>query len=407
MAEMDLGQSSGSPTHGWTPQTQTNNAVENTVAEAKSGPSSYSFPSDLQQIQFYPEQIKFSIYERLGIDLKNLKKTILDDKASFVNSDKPVKEAEEEFKSSVFTDDPNGLTAEQQRKAATKNIDELREKTKKTLGGQIFDTGAKLITQIKEGVEIRQGQNTKLKSSIYLPMPKEAAYNESVSWASSELGAVGAVLQGGLKDAAAGVALASAAMGAGGAAGGILGKLMGSGVGGAVIGAIASDGVQKGIESAVGIKSNPYKEQTFEGIDFRKFSFSWTFNPASQTEVKELGNIIRTFRALSKPSFKGGSGIFHYPHEYQIEFLTYTSNGIRTKGSDETLDTNPHLPQVKYCVCTAVNTNFATKEWRSFEGGAPIEVSLQLDFEETELITQDDVMGSTSIGRFKETGRTF
>lgn len=387
MAEMDLGQSSGSSTHGWTPQTQTNNAVENKVAEAKSGSSSYSFPSDLQQIQFYPEQIKFSIYERLGIDLKVIKEKIVGDVKKFVNSPEALKKAEEE--------------------GDAKAIEAAEKQAKKKVIGQVFDTGGAVVDKIIEGVKLRQGQNTKLKSSIYLPMPKEAAYNESVSWASSDLGSIGAVMKGGLSDAAAGAALASAAIGIGGATGGILGKIMGAGVGGAVVGAFASDSLQKGIESSVGIKTNPYKEQTFEGIDFRKFSFSWTFNPASQTEVKELGNIIRTFRALSKPSFKGGSGIFHYPHEYQIEFLTYASNGIRTKGSDETLDTNPHLPQLKYCVCTAVNTNFATKEWRSFEGGAPIEVSLQLDFEETELITEDDVMGSTSVGRFKETGRTF
>jgi hypothetical protein len=386
------------------------NALERKIAEAKKGPSQQSFPSDLQKIQFYPEQIKFSIYQRLGIDLQKLKQTIVGDAKEFVGRDVSLKEAEDVFKAKKFTDVPNGLTAEQQRKDATKNIEELREQSKTSTGGQVVKTTKKLITTIKEGVSLRQGQNTakNLKSTIYLPMPKENTFNESVSWTSSELGAIGGVLQGNVKGAAAGAALASAAMGMGGAAGGILGKLMGSGVGGAVIGAIASDGVQKGIESAVGIKSNPYKEQTFEGIDFRKFSFSWTFNPASQTEVKELGNIIRTFRALSKPSFQGGSGIFHYPHEYQIEFLSYkiieTQYGMRV---GDTLDTNPHLPSIKYCVCTAVNTNFATKEWRSFEGGAPIEVSLQLDFEETELITEDDVMGSTSVGRFTESKRRF
>ncbi len=358
------------------------NALERKIAEAKKGPSQQSFPSDLQKIQFYPEQIKFSIYQRLGIDLQKLKQTIVGDVKKFAaKRDIPLKQADE-FR-----------TAEEVKNA--------QEQAKKSLGGQVVDTGKKLLGTIQEGVSIRQGQNTvkNLKSTIYLPMPRENTFNESVSWSPSELGAVGGVLKGDLGGAAAGTALASAAMGMGGATGGILGKIMGGGMGGAVVGALASDGVQKGIESAVGIKSNPYKEQTFEGIDFRKFSFSWTFNPASQTEVADLGVIIQTFRALSKPSFQGGSGIFHYPHEYQIEFLTYNEY--------DQLDPNPHLPQIKYCVCTAVNTNFATKEWRSFEGGAPIEVSLQLDFEETELITQDDVMGSTSVGRFAGTNRRF
>lgn len=371
------------------------NQVENTIANAKQlgSANQHSFPSDLQNIMFYPEQIKFSIYRRLGIDLQVLKKTIVTDAKKFVNSPKALKEAQESG------------DAEAIRKA--------EEQAKKTTGEQVIDTGKKVLNRIEEGIKLRQGLNTvdNLKSTIYLPMPKENAFNESISWASSELGAVGAVMSGDLQGAAAGTALASAAMGMGGAAGGILGSIMGGGVGGAVVGALASDGVQKGIESALGIKKNPFKEQTFEGIDFRKFSFSWTFNPASETEVLDLHNIIQTFRALSKPSFtEGKGGIFNYPHEYQIEFLTYSGNtGALGRGKqvDETLDTNPYLPQLKYCVCTAVNTNFATKEWRSFQGGAPIEVSLQLDFEETELITEGDVRGSTSVGRFKRSGRKF
>ena len=65
------------------------------------------------------------------------------------------------------------------------------------------------------------------------------------------------------------------------------------------------------------------------------------------------------------------------------------------------------MPEIKYCICTSVNTNFATKEWRSFEGGAPVEVSLQLDFEETELITKEDVEGDTKVGRWAEKGSYF
>jgi hypothetical protein len=372
------------------------NQVENTIANAKQSGSAnqHSFPSDLQNIMFYPEQIKFSIYRRLGIDLQVLKKTIITDVDNFAKGGKDAIKAAQ---------DKNDAAA----------VKAAEEQAKKSLIGQVKDTSVKLFNRIEEGIKLRQGLNTvdNLKSTIYLPMPKENAFNESISWASSELGAVGAVMSGDLQGAAAGTALASAAMGMGGATGGILGSIMGGGVGGAVVGALASDGVQKGIESALGIKKNPFKEQTFEGIDFRKFSFSWTFNPASETEVLDLHNIIQTFRALSKPSFtEGKGGIFNYPHEYQIEFLTYSGNtGALGRGKqvDETLDTNPHLPQLKYCVCTAVNTNFATKEWRSFQGGAPIEVSLQLDFEETELITEGDVMGSTSVGRFKRSGRKF
>ena len=226
-------------------------------------------------------------------------------------------------------------------------------------------------------------------------MAKEVTFNDSVSWAGTDLGGMGALLQGEVVAGGAAAALSMAALGASSAGGGILGKILGSSVGGTIAGVLAADGLQKGIESAVGIKANPYKEQTFEGIDFRKFSFSYMFQPKNQTEVNDLDTVIRSFRAYSKPSISEVSnGIFNYPHEFQIEFLTHDSGG------QDTLETNIHLPELKYCICTNVSTNFATREWRSFDGGAPVEISLQLDFEETELITQEDVLGNTKVGRF-------
>ena len=42
-------------------------------------------------------------------------------------------------------------------------------------------------------------------------------------------------------------------------------------------------------------------------------------------------------------------------------------------------------------VCKSVNTNYTTAGWRSFENGAPTSVTLQLGFEEIDIITSDDV----------------
>ena len=64
--------------------------------------------------------------------------------------------------------------------------------------------------------------------------------------------------------------------------------------------------------------------------------------------------------------------------------------------------TNKFIPQIKYCICTSVATNFTGGgSWRSFEEGAPTDVQLSLSFQETEIITQEDVFGKTEVGRFK------
>ena len=69
--------------------------------------------------------------------------------------------------------------------------------------------------------------------------------------------------------------------------------------------------------------------------------------------------------------------------EFLIEFLTI--------GVDNSYETNKYIPQIKFCVCTAVNTNFTGTGWRSFKDGAPTEITLQLTFQETEIITGEDV----------------
>ena len=347
------------------------------VAAASATNESIIFPSDLNNLKFYPEQMKFSIFKRSGISLEKVTNRLGADIKKFTSANPDLDKTQKE---------------QDERKAAGDNQDD-QDKL-----GRAFISSAKGFGEIVEkGVQERKkGYHTETPIvNIWLPMAKEVTFNDSVSWAGTDLGGMGALLQGEVVAGGAAAALSMAALGASSAGGGILGKILGSSVGGTIAGVLAADGLQKGIESAVGIKANPYKEQTFEGIDFRKFSFSYMFQPKNQTEVNDLDTVIRSFRAYSKPSISEVSnGIFNYPHEFQIEFLTHDSGG------QDTLETNIHLPELKYCICTNVSTNFATREWRSFDGGAPVEISLQLDFEETELITQEDVLGNTKVGRF-------
>ena len=379
------------------------NPVAKTINKARRVEQSIKFPSDLENIMYYPEQMKFSIFKRSGVSLEKLKKDVVDAGTEFSHSNddyKIAKKAQEERKAAAKAGANNQMTIdhyEGKLKQQKANLPKIM--------GLGLEAGSKMVNTIVEGVEVRRKgyQTDTAVKNIWLPMPTELTMNDTVSWAGTDLGGMGALLtKGATSGAAAAGALAMAATGMSAAGGGIIGKLLGSGAGGAIAGALAADGFQKGIESAAGIKANPYKEQTFEGIDFRKFSFSYTFHPKNQTEVGLLDELIRGFRAYSKPSIHpvGGGGIFAYPHEFQIEFMTHDS-------ASDSMNTNKYLPEIKYCICTSVNTNFATKEWRSFEGGAPISVSLQLDFEETELITQEDVFGDTKVGRWAGKERNF
>ena len=82
----------------------------------------------------------------------------------------------------------------------------------------------------------------------------------------------------------------------------------------------------------------------------------------------------------------------------------WEDNNITFDDSDsvETYITNQYLPEIKFCICQTVNTNFTAAGWRSFEGGAPSDITLQMTFQETEIITGEDVFGNTTEGRFKD-----
>jgi len=234
------------------------------------------------------------------------------------------------------------------------------------------------------------------KNSIYLPMPENLVYNEPIDWQGTDLGAMKSGIDAlmGRKtpdDALGGAALSQAGNALAGGAGSIVSKLLGGGLlGGAVLGALGGgDALGSAIESNLRIRSNPFKEQTFQGVGFRPFEFSFVFNARSQSEVNTIRRIINTFRKHSKPSLdKPDSAIFSYPDEFRIEFLTLEAADSNYKAN---WTDNNYLPKLKQCVCKSVNTNFTTAGWKSFEEGAPTTITLQLGFEETDIITSEQV----------------
>jgi len=171
---------------------------------------------------------------------------------------------------------------------------------------------------------------------------------------------------------------------------------------GAILGSLGGGAAQKALESSFANIGNPYKEMTFSGIGFREFSFNFVFRARNHPEVQAVQNIIEKFRYYSKPTFQQGMSILNYPQEFHIEFLTKPENK-KGKTSLDRFETNPYIPQIKMCVCKGVNTNFTSQNtWRALKTGAPVEISLQLQFEETELVTGDDVIGNTKVGRFRK-----
>ena len=362
------------------------------------------FPQDMDQ-QFYPEAIKFTIYERQGVSYAKVKNAFVSTGETGSTQEISAKiseidKEESEIKKQEISDAEKG----EKLKATSTNRNKAQGQRQGLLNN-LADAGNS-FTRIKDEF-LSSGKQTATDrhiQSIYLNMPASVLFSEGVEWQGADLGIIGAMQKGGVGNAIESGVLSGAGAMLGGGAGGLIGMIPGlSGVAAGVVGAaVGSGALQNSLESSFNVKANPYKEQTFQGVGFRPFDYSFILRARSDSDVDTIQQIIRAFRAYSKPSFQsqlGQSGVFSYPKEFRIEYLTI--------GSDNSYETNEYLPEIKYCVCTAVNTNFTTSGWKSFEGGAPVDITLQLTFQETEIITQEDVLGNTKVGRFAGGTRRF
>jgi|TARA_B110000467_G_scaffold75083_1_gene68067 hypothetical protein len=367
------------------------------------------FPRDMDS-EFYPEAIKFSVYERAGVSYDDVKKNVV---SAFATGGAYVTAATAEAVASgkikeidAIALDKRSIDDINQRAAAQKTIDNALSDQER-----VIDTGKRLLndtigkfTELKKQQSFETTTKERHLQSIFLSMPQSVNFAEGVDWQGTDLGVIGGLKSGALNtDNGLDYGILTGAGAALGGAAGLAASLIPgvSGIAGTVVGALlGNSNLQSGIESTFGVKTNPFKEQTFQGVGFRPFDFSFNFRARSADDVIEIQKIISSFRSYSKPTFKKGSNgsIFKYPKEFRIEFLRLDQNNSYV--------TNPYIPEIKFCVCTAVNTNFTALGWKSFEGGAPVDISLQITFQETEIITGEDVDGDTNVGRFKEyTGR--
>ena len=379
-----------------------------------------SFPSDMSY-KFYPECIKFTILKRGGADMETaINKGIDAGKAK-------QKELAGFSNDQVLQDKLSNLEKEKDKlglvslptKKQLEEIKAIDAKISTLQGGRISgigDTGNILAAGfVAAGSELKAGYATvkpkysstsaAIISTMYLNMPDALpAYADKIEWQGSDMGALlGGIASGGI-DVSAGIFNQSGNIAAGGI-GAVVGKLFGGGgIGGGVLGmALGADKLQKFSEHGQGAIQNPYKEQTFNGIGFRSFQFSFTMKARSDGDINIIRNIVDNFRAFARPSFKdvGNASTFKYPHEFHVEFLKLSD------GQDGNYTINENIPAIKYCICDSVTTSFSEGAWKAHQGGAPLTVKLDISLQETELVTQDDILGLGMVGRFAETGRKF
>ena len=227
--------------------------------------------------------------------------------------------------------------------------------------GAVAIVGATLQTSI-----MQNDKKFRLKDVITLAMQEKPSVTYGINYQDKDMGILGGFLTGdtSLSDtpkaelgAAVGLQLAK-----------IPSLLPGFGT------ASLSDIVQLGAK----VKTNPFREVFFEGIDYRKFNFRYKFMPRNVTEVKAVYSIIDKFKEHMHPELSKGGYFYIYPSEFEIVY--YYKN-----------KENPYFNRISQCALTDMSVDYGGEQFASFLDGSPTEINITLSFRELELLTKDSI----------------
>ena len=229
---------------------------------------------------------------------------------------------------------------------------------------------------------------TRITDSIAIYLPPNVTDSTSVGYTNAEMGVIGA--------AAAGAAdvvtalrtgdISSLATTLGGAAKDLL-ATAGLNLGSEFIGTLAGvdpEGLKGFAKKAFGQASNPYMEVLFEGVEMRTFTYNFTFSPRNADETEDVKKIIEMFRFHMLPELNGGSSAFMtLPSTFDIHYMYQM-------GSNEARE-NDYYTKIATCVLKGCEVDYTPGGVKSFASGAPTQITMNLTFQETEMLTKQHV----------------
>lgn len=137
-----------------------------------------------------------------------------------------------------------------------------------------------------------------------------------------------------------------------------------------------------------GVATNPKKEQIFEGVPFRSFSYTYDFYPRSEEESENVKRILDELKYHMHPEFKDDAGfLFQYPAEFDIFFMH--------KGQE-----NKFIHKHRSAVLESMSVNYSPNgQYSAFPNGSPTSYQATMNFKEVSIITKEalEEMGEVRI----------
>lgn len=136
---------------------------------------------------------------------------------------------------------------------------------------------------------------------------------------------------------------------------------------------------------------NVRKDVMFKHVGNRQFVFDYVFAPKSETEAKEVADIIFMFKYFAHPEMLSGYGnfLYLYPAEFDIEYgMKIGDPNVGPQQQKE----NKHVNKISSCVLTDISVNYSAEgSFQSLEKGEPIMTTLSLVFREIETLHRERI----------------
>ena len=133
-----------------------------------------------------------------------------------------------------------------------------------------------------------------------------------------------------------------------------------------------------------GRADNPFVEVFFNTMNVRTFQYNFNFAPRNEAETMEIQQIIQLFRFHMAPDLQEvNSRYLTLPSEFDIHYMYKASNGNSYE--------NDYYGRIGTCVLENVSTNYTPNGVKSFADGAPTQITMSVQFRETEVLTKEKI----------------
>jgi hypothetical protein len=185
---------------------------------------------------------------------------------------------------------------------------------------------------------------------------------------------------------------------------------------------LASPNLGNLIGNVTKTQPNPQLQLLFKGVGLRTFQFTFIFTPTSSQEAKMVDNIMNAFQYYSAPSLLGQSQQFLKPPQvFDINFAFTSGSGLTGAVTNffKNIGTNILSSQVSGslfgsnqidptsnpakvfkvyhpCVLKDISIDYAPNGWAAYDDGYPVQSTMTLTFQETDIVTKEDIRPVTN-----------